>query len=255
MTYEKNHHNQRRSQSGNVLFLILIAVMLFAALSYVVATATRSSGGDGREENTSLRASQIIQFATFAEQAVLRMRFRGVEDEQFCFHHDGWGHNDYYHAGCDNVRNQVFSTHPDGGGVSWSMPPQNSNDGSPWYFPANVCIAGLGKSVVDNCHTDGTGDSEDIVLILPNVDRAVCAAINNNLSIPNPGGVPPLSGGSLFAAGMPAFTGTFSDGAVINSAGSPDPAILRGQQFGCVQSAGPVPPEGTMVYYHVLLPR
>ncbi|MBU0860027.1 MAG: hypothetical protein KJ667_08815 [Alphaproteobacteria bacterium] len=249
----KAQHLERANESGNILFLILIAVALFAFLSYAVSSSTRGTGGTGREENTSLRASQIIQYATFTEQAVLRMRFRDVQDFEFCFDHDGWGHNDYDHAGCLDVKNQVFSTHPDGGGVSWSKPPVGANDGSDWYIPANVCIAGLGKQTNDNCNADGTGFSEDIVLILPNVDQAVCIAINENLSIPNPGGLPPQVSGDIFAAGQPYFTGTFADGGVINSAGS-DPAIIRGQQYGCVQGNG-LPPAGTFHYYHVLLPR
>lgn len=241
------------NESGNILFLILIAVALFAFLSYVGAQSTRSSGGTGAQENTSMRASQIIQYATYTEQAVLRMRFRDVAPEDFCFDDDNWGHDDYYHAGCDSIKNRVFSNAPEGGNIPWRIPPVGSNDGSPWYFPANVCIAGLGKSVEQNCDSDGTGDSEDLVMILPNIDKDVCMAINEHLDIANPGRRPPQIGGTMYPAGMPKFTGGYGDGGVINSSGD-DPAILRFQQEGCVEG-NVSPPAGTFHYFHILLPR
>ena len=172
MTLTRPPSQACRNQSGNVMFLILIAVALFAFLSYVVAQSTRSNEGAGNEENTSLRASQIIQYGTYMEQAVLRMRFRDIPSEEICFDADGWGHNDYYFSACDDVNHQVFSTASGAGGVSWSYPPEGANDGSPWYIPANVCVAGVGVSLVDNCNSDSSSQSEDIVLILPNVSRA-----------------------------------------------------------------------------------
>lgn len=247
---------QRRPQvneSGNVLFLILIAVALFAFLSYVGAQSTRSTSGMGSAENVSMRASQIIQFATYTEQAILRMRFRDVPDEAFCFDDDNWGHNDYYHSGCDTVKHRVFSNAPEGGNIPWRTPPEGANDGSPWYFPADICIAGLGKSVDMNCDSDSTGDSEDLVMILPNLDLDICLSINKQLDIANPGGLPPQIGGTMYAAGMPKFTGTYSDGGVINSNGD-DPSILRNQQEGCVEG-NVSPPAGTYHYFHILLPR
>lgn len=251
--FNKAQHRQQVNEQGNILFLILIAVALFAALSYAATQSTRSSGKTGAEENTSMRASQIIQYATYVEQAVLRMRFRDVADENFCFDDANWGHNDYYHAGCDEIKNRVFSNHTDGGNIPWRIPPTGSNDGSPWYFPADVCIAGLGKSVEQNCDSDGTGESEDLVMILPNIDMDVCLAINKHLDIANPAGRPPQIGGTMYPAGMPKFTGSFSDGGVINSSGD-DPAILRFQQEGCVEG-NVSPPANTFHYFHILLPR
>lgn len=253
MTHPQSRTSHRATQSGNALFLILIACALFAFLSYVVASSTRSNDGGGREDNTKLRASQVIQYATYMEQAILRMRFREIPAENLCFDADGWGHNDYYFSACDDTKNQVFYTGEGGGGVIWTKPPEGANDGSPWYIPANVCVAGIGFYVEDDCNADSSGDSENLVLALPGISKVVCIEINNSLGIANPNGEPPKAGGDLFDSGNPYYTGTFNDGAAINSAGS-DPAILRNQQFGCVEGNGN-PPAGTYVYYHVLLPR
>jgi hypothetical protein len=249
----KPGRTHRVGESGNALFLILIAVALFAFLSYTVSQSTRSNEGSGREENTSLRASEIMQYGTYMAQAVMRMTFRGVSADNLCFDADGWEHNDYYYSACDEPKNQIFSSLPDAGGVSLSKQPQGANDGSPWYIPANVCVVGVGVSVEDDCNSDGTGDSEDLVLVLPNISKTVCMEINKVLDIANPNGNPPKAGGNMFDSGQPYFTGSFADGGRIDSAGT-DPSILRGHSFGCVEGNG-TPPEGTYLYYHVLMAR
>jgi len=60
------------SESGNVLFLILIAVVLFAALSYAVTSSTNSSGGNVDEEALQLEASRLIGWAASAQASFQR---------------------------------------------------------------------------------------------------------------------------------------------------------------------------------------
>mgnify|MGYP003393792149 CR=1 FL=1 len=60
------------SQRGNVLFLILIAVALFAALSYAVTNASRGQGKNSNDDEVKLDAARIVQDCGTLRQSVLR---------------------------------------------------------------------------------------------------------------------------------------------------------------------------------------
>ncbi len=60
--------------SGNVLFLILIAVVLFAALSYAVTQSTRGGGQNISDEQVRLGASAITQYVSLLRTEVQRLR-------------------------------------------------------------------------------------------------------------------------------------------------------------------------------------
>ncbi len=63
----------RRKQQGNVLFLILMAVALFAMITFVVSQSNRDANTVPRER-ARIMSSQIITFATQIEQTVMRAR-------------------------------------------------------------------------------------------------------------------------------------------------------------------------------------
>lgn len=243
---------KNNNQQGNVLFLILIAVALFAALSFAATQTLRNSPKDTQNESQKIRSAELTQYPTFIGEAVMRMKFAGIDDSDICFDSDQWPNNNYYHAGCDDPKTNIFLS--TGGGTSWTPASEGANNGELWYITGQSCVIGLGKNQDEDCNADSSSDSEEIIMFLPNITRSLCLEINEKLNIRNPGGNPPKAAGDLWPSGMPEFAGNFADGGRVDSLGSGDVNILAGQSFGCVEGGGN-PPAGTYAYFHVLLRR
>ena len=97
------------SSRGNALFLILIAVALFAALSYAVTNS--GGGGGGGIEKEQAKLDQAVMDNYMAELDAGRMR---LEIINHCDSID-------YTAPADQTTGDktCFMFHPDGGGVLW----------------------------------------------------------------------------------------------------------------------------------------
>lgn len=63
-------------QNGNVLFLILIAVALFAALSYAVTKSTSGSGSVSKEK-LALSISELLQQSSTIKTEIMRRNING----------------------------------------------------------------------------------------------------------------------------------------------------------------------------------
>lgn len=64
----------RQREGGNVLFLILIAVVLFGALSFAISEGSRNSQKDAGQEKIESTAAALMQYAATIENAVTRVR-------------------------------------------------------------------------------------------------------------------------------------------------------------------------------------
>jgi hypothetical protein len=105
------------SSKGNALFLILIAVALFAALSYAVTQSGRG-GGDISREREEIAAAEVAQYIGQVEQALQRLRvISGCSDEDISFDQASWGHNNYTHTPVAAESCEIF--HVNGGGVPY----------------------------------------------------------------------------------------------------------------------------------------
>lgn len=73
-------------QRGNILFLILLAVVLFAALSYAVTQSTRGGGNNANAESAEAAGSAIVQFLIDMETQITRSKMiDGVNEAAFTF--------------------------------------------------------------------------------------------------------------------------------------------------------------------------
>jgi len=73
---QREKHIIRKSESGNVLFLILIAVVLFAALSYAVTSSSRMSA-EPITQKDRLAASQILGFFADVDRGLTKLQTMG----------------------------------------------------------------------------------------------------------------------------------------------------------------------------------
>lgn len=247
------HIKEAAKEAGNVLFMILIAVALFAALAYAVTQSTRSGGGDASKETTVLQASQIMQYSAEVQTAIMRMKLsNGCTDGQISFENSF--DSRYINSNAPtNYTCHVFR--PEGGNISYQLPPKDI------YYDTNT--ADYRFVTGNNLHISGVGlpNNGDLWLVIMGTINSgnstvvtkgkalqnVCIQINAKLGIPVTTGswtnFPQIVSDSPFAV---RFVGTYTDNTSMTVSGLPYSA----QEF-CVEGATP----GYIYYARVLIPR
>lgn len=85
------HKKRHAMQRGNVLFLILIAVALFAALSYIVMSSTRVRSESLSKERSELYTSEIMNYTAAISSRINRLIVsEGCAPQQLDPYADGW---------------------------------------------------------------------------------------------------------------------------------------------------------------------
>jgi 4-amino-4-deoxy-L-arabinose transferase-like glycosyltransferase len=238
MLISQNHRPQR----GNVLFLILIAVALFAALSFAITQTSRGTNDIGKDK-IQLLASQIIQIGTSVEQAVARIQLANkVKDYEIDF-----SAVDISAAAtnntCQTERCRVFSSE---GGITpaillpaeaWDL--NDSNMTSVWqgrkYFYVGRVLE-VGSTL------------PELFVAYPGIAPSVCAEINRKLGIANTSNEePPFDDNTNTVE----YTGTLTSLPTPSAVAFGDQATqLTGKRTFCVRFDA-----NSYMYVHVLLAR
>lgn len=247
-TIQNSQHDGRRAERGNVLFLILIAVALFAALSYAVTQSTRSGSGDATGETNLINSAQLAQYPAGVRTAIVRMIISGTQVDQLVFNPP----SDFAAISTPNPDlTEVAVFHPNGGGAVFSNAPSEMmvatgpNPSGRWAFNMQAQIQDVG--ITDAANNVGN----DLIAFLPGVAENVCrrldieaGIITGNAAIPTGPAYTPdpatqadyMDDGYLGAPATPVV--------IIGSAGSIE---FQGQPFGCYLNGA------NHVYYHVLV--
>lgn len=223
-------------QRGNILFLILLAIVLFAALSYAV-TGGMAVKEDQRisSEKAESAVATIHNYFSLMENTVQRLRMsNGCKDNQIAFAntvvsgYNGYGGCGVFTAGEGGMAWQT----PD---PSWLAPATGSEDVTygQYFIPYGVvCIQGMGTGVCSG----SSAQDKDLVIGLSYVSDKVCSAYNAKLGITipdNPSNCFPLS------SGPNKFNGAYQ------VAGQMTCPATAGMSTACVPKGN----RGNMIYY------
>lgn len=158
-----------KNNSGNVLFLILIAVALFAALSYAITQSSRG-GGNIAKEQAMLKASQIMQWYATAQTNMQRLAIRNNIDvsQVQITNGNSWTH-------CTSGTNCLWA--PEGGDVTYHPD-----------FPPGV-RSGTNDSLIDSYagSSNVSGFTNTVWILLFGIDADFCAAYQDYLKLGPPG--------------------------------------------------------------------
>lgn len=231
------------SQSGNVLWYILIAVSLFGALSFAIAQSMRGGGSTMDQERARLAASEIVDYASVLAHAAAQLRLRGVRAETLSFENPEVA--GYANAACTDDTCKIFAL--DGGGVTYRAPLAD------WLDSTQSAQTGYGQWVfsglneVEQIGTDGAAAAnKELIAFLPHINKALCIELNKKVDMANPSGDPPQEADNIGGYGT-LFTGTFAHGEILTL---PE----KGRSAGCFEGGG-TPLAGTYHYYQVLVAR
>jgi len=235
---------------GNVLFLILIAVMLFAALTAAI-TKSNQGGANMSKERGSINASDVMAYGATMEKTVTRMLSGDMSESALSFENPVW---EYYNGdpvetaslftNCTSDACKVFN--PAGGGMTAQAFGEQSI-----ASPAGTDVRS-GHGMVYALAVSGVGTAEqDLVLMIAVIDRDTCMAINNSLKIANPGSNPP--GDSWDGAVL--YDGTFSSAADATGEIGDIATGIAGKFGGCIHRDGGAYGAQDNYFYQVLLPR
>ncbi len=160
-------------QSGNVLFLILIAVALFAALSYAVTQGGRG-GNNMLKEEKYMSSARLTEIGATMQSAALRMVLSKTPIDSILLH-DQVGPDKT--LPCTSGDTCLFAM--EGGGVTFPRLPRHLEKGGA-LFPPTIYL----YEIADGAKVTGLAGGQAVLLLqIRYINKEICTNLNRGLNI------------------------------------------------------------------------
>ena len=223
------------NQNGNILIYILGAIFLLGLL-VVMVKGSSTPGSNIDRETLLIRVAEVQAYGQELERAVAYIRRNGHSETDIRFAHPDA--DPAYGDITDTPSRQVFAVQ--GGGAKYREPPEDIQvTTTDWYFTAANSVGTIGSGF------SASNSETELLVMLNDVTKEFCLALNNQANIENPSGNPPEDGAGMVGGNLIyTFIGDYSFSAVI------DNPVINNSNEACVQRS-----TGTYHYYRVLLAR
>lgn len=175
-----------KRKRGNILFLILLAVVLFAALAYAVTSSMRGGGRDASSESAETGTAAVLQWFSGLDAAVMRMSMNGIRHEDISFVYDsrfyeGGPINNYMdNTRCASDECRVFR--PSGGGMTIPDFTRSTTTHPTGLVAGSSPAPGTFRLLVMQWPGAGT-DRNDIVVMVRYIKPEICTRLNRAMGI------------------------------------------------------------------------
>jgi len=235
--------NNIRNQNGNVFFLVLAGIVLFAALLFTFTKSSQKGTGNLSKQQAKIAAQEILNYAQLVEGAVNRVRQNGCSENEISFIND-------IIAGYTNTPDnkcRIFNS--EGGRLQMAFLNKS------WLDEAQATASDF-----KNYNFVGIGGVEgqqssasDLNIVAPYLSQQVCSEINKSLNIdlPIPTDTNGIDSASKFVGSFDASPGASS---IIGDAGTAN-AITNRHASACIHETAGCNGGACYHFYHILLPR
>lgn len=226
------------AERGNVMFYILIAVALLAALIFAVSQSGRGNVQQVNVERARLLGSEVIEYASAVTTAFAQLRLRGCNLDEMNFENDVIAGYTNAGAPADGTCN-IFALA--GGGVTFKRPAADAVTATGVHvFSAQAELQDIGTT----CAASGCAD---LIMFTGPLSESVCAQINDRLGVGDDGDPPPE--GNANAATIAKYTGAVT---YANTFGDDAPGLIfKGKSAACIEDTN----DSLFYFYKVLAPR
>lgn len=226
VSHNMQHQNHYKTDSGNVIWIVLLAIALLGGLTIVMSGTGSNSTNTGNYERSKISANSYMRDAYNIQQSIETLRFaNGCSENDISFTVTS---GDAYEHASEKPSCQVFSAE----GAGLTLP------GDEWRF--------LTGSIDDGSGGELETSEPELLALVELSGEAICSLINRELKISSP--IPE----ALFATAgghTDYYTGDFiNDNITISVTGS--------EPSGCIKIGNTSPAmAGSYFYYHTLIQR